>query len=655
MPTRKEQPEPTELSPTELLPAENLKSAPRLQLVSPGYADEVCDVYAGLALPLLAQLHGEVPAEHCTFTWTLAHTPPPPVKSECYAGQFKADDVVYGPHYHGGSLVTWLTNGATPGTITVTVKAELRPEYRDSCHPLPVLTAKRDYRLRDPRTSDLKANFDQKVDHLVASLQQGVTVNLQRSAIQPTSDLALWVVIRESTRALSFENYQRYMDMLLCGLDANGRPFPGNNPLYEELKDRRFLPFNDTDAYRLLKTATEAFLLVSGGVGGTALNAFDFSNVDLTALNARFDGLQFDQAKLGVWWNDYLVNVNGAANLTIPYLELVRMKLKNEPLKNQIFLDEDPLVAALDPARNVPERCQSVLRSKLTRPFLLELIWSYWHEEGMVVQTMNAISRRFQNFRSPDGERDPLANLEMDPLRPLNNLMWGYIQDEQHRLSLVRRAYEYDHHYGISLLGKAVPKMRGADSRSKFIEAFHQLLHQCVGFFKQDDDTTVRADGFPVLNALKEVHLILSQGAHNQFGDLPSTARQEMLVQQFLLARPEFREFLPARVMVAYPEPWMDRVDAMKHLMNWQDTSVLHFHNLAVYGEQLLLSIRYGAWNQPDVIPAQAANWARFWRAEIQGYIHAYRTATGVDLTLPNRVDSTPPAVHLRNRLARRA
>ena len=88
------------------------------------------------------------------------------------------------------------------------------------------------------------------------------------------------------------------------------------------------------------------------------------------------------------------------------------------------------------------------------------------------------------------------------------------------------------------------------------------------------------ADGFPVLNALKEVHLILSQGAHNQFGDLPSTARIEMLMQQWLLARPEFREFLPTRIMVAYPEPWMDRVDAMKKLQGWTDTSVLHFRNL---------------------------------------------------------------------------
>ncbi len=191
---------------------------------------------------------------------------------------------------------------------------------------------------------------------------------------------------------------------------------------------------------------------------------------------------------------------------------------------------------------------------------------------------------------------DPLANMEIDPLRSLNNVIWGYIQDEQHRLSVVRRNYEYDHHYGLRLAGRAVRDMRTADSRSKFLEAFHTLLSITSAFYKRDDDTTIVADGFPVLNGLKEAHLILSQGAHNQYGDLPSTARIEMLMQQWILSRPEFREFLPTRIMVAYPEPWMDRVDAMKKLQGWTDTSVLHFRNLAIFGEQVLLSIRYGDW-----------------------------------------------------------
>ena len=156
-----------------------------------------------------------------------------------------------------------------------------------------------------------------------------------------------------------------------------------------------------------------------------------------------------------------------------------------------------------------------------------------------------------------------------------------------------------------------------------------------------------------MLNALKEVHLILSQGAHNQFGDLPPTARIEMLMQQWLLARPEFREFLPTRVMVAYPEPWMDRVDAMKTIQGWTDASVMHFHDLG--------GVRRA---DPAVDPLRrlerrrradaGLNLARFWRPQIQGYIHSYRAATGVELgadIVESRVDATLPSVLLQKRL----
>jgi hypothetical protein len=88
----------------------------------------------------------------------------------------------------------------------------------------------------------------------------------------------------------------------------------------------------------------------------------------------------------------------------------------------------------------------------------------------------------------------------------------------------------------------------------------------------------------------------------------------------------------------------------MKRLQGWTDTSVLHFRNLGVFGEQVLLSVRFGNWNDAHD-PARAANWARFWRAEIQGYVHAYRAVTGADVSA-EPVDSTLPAVHLQRRLA---
>lgn len=467
-----------------------------------------------------------------------------------------------------------------------------------------------------------------------------VSVSMTRTETEVTGDLALWTLIRNSTDALSFTNYQQFIDSMFCGeaLDVQGFEadrMTRKHDRYKELRKRRALPFTDAESYRVLKAATEAFVMVNCGVKSKPL-AFDPAE-DNGWLDRR--DLPVGKDLQTLLKEDYLEQVGQLA--VLPYLAVIRRKLP------------DVRVTVPPAHEHGADLCFGIIQEKLCNPCMLELIWSYWHEEGMLVQSMNAITQRFQNVRSP-GITDALANSEIDMLRPLNNLIWGYTQDEQHRLTVVRRNYEYDHHYGVRLDGKALANFRPADSRSKFLEAFHHLLRLCTAFYRQDDDTTVKADAFPVLNALKEVHLILSQGAHNQFGDLPSTARIEMLMQQWLLARPEFREFLPTRLMVAYPEPWMDRVDAMKRIQNWTDTSVVHFRSLAVFGEQILLSIRYGNWS--DIYePTSAFNWARFWRPQVQGYIHAYRSATGVDLSadiIDTAVEATIPSVLLRQRLA---
>jgi hypothetical protein len=518
---------------------------------------------------------------------------------------------------------------ATPVTVdrSASSSSEFRAAVDEAKDFARELKQNLDYKFDDVTTgvNNVAAQVGAVADRLgqPIPLAQPVAVTLTRAFNSATEDLGLWVIIRRTTEALSFNNYLTFMNLLLCGIGEDSSSLP--NATFESLRQRRFLPYNDADAYRLLKVATEAFLAINCGVVLAGPN-FTQDDVDNLLANVNPQG-PLDVARLNALFQNYLVLVNGGPELTLPYLGLVRDKLRNEGrLKNSIFAAEDPSI-------DLPEECFGILRRKLTQPCFLELIWSYWHEEGMLVQTMNALSLRFQNVHGP-GEYDPLSMIEIDPLRPLNNLLWGYIQDEQHRLSVVRRVHEYDHHYGLRLYGRAVPNLRTADTRSKFLEALHNLLYLSTIFFKEDDDTTVIADAFPLLNALREVHFLLAEGAHNQFGDLPSTARQEMLIQQWLLARPEFLQFLPTRIMVAYPEPWMDRVDAMKNLQGWTDVSVFHFNQLAVFGEQLLLSIRFGDWGAVATDPVRAANWARFWRFAIQGYIHAYRAATGVDLTV---------------------
>jgi hypothetical protein len=490
-------------------------------------------------------------------------------------------------------------------------------------------------------------------------------VTLSRASHPITNDVALWAIIRHSCRDMSFANYKRFMDDVMCAggfaeFEPGGRPPPAPEPQPEDLagdqetiheyqkatQERprlRSLGFTGVDRYELLKAATEVYVMAKCGVNldGHRLGRI----IERTKNDQELVGNGVDLNRLGLGlWEAYRTEIKLPDNqkplFTLPYYGLIHDKLKDIPLEPQ--------------QRQLTSACYSLLTQKLQFPCFIELIWSYWHEEGMLVQTMNAIMRRFQNVGA--GNPDPLVNMEIDPLRPLNNLLWGLIQDEIHRLSVNRRAYEYQHGYGLTLLGRAVQKLKPADSRSKFIEAFHNLLYLCSVFYKEDDDTTIVADGFPVLNAAKEVHMLLAEGAHNQYGDLPSTSRQEMMLQQWILARPEFREFLPTRIMVAYEEPWMDRVDAMKRLQGWTDTSIYHFRDLGVFGEQILLSVRFGAWSIAFNAD-QGANWARFWRTEVQGYMHAYRAVTGVDLTAEvataeqGRARFLPPSVHLRNRV----
>jgi hypothetical protein len=488
-----------------------------------------------------------------------------------------------------------------------------------------------------------------------SGLEGPLAVNLRRSAIIDTPDEPLWTVIRASTEGIAFNAYFDWMDTI-CGSSERYRkalaPYV-----------RNVLPFPDIVSYKALKLATEAFLLSRVGVriavGDVDELAEEWAAQAPSLQRERFvrlspeerdERLDLDRGDTATrLWRRYLVSTptgDGGGHIeTIPYLALVRKQLPEVRIELNAEAEEQV------------QLCNELMGQKFTSPTFLELIWSYWHEEGMLVQTMNGICMRFQNRSS--GPRDPLADMALHPLRPLNNLLWGYIQDEQHRLTLARRVAEYDQEYGLTLFGRAVPRIHTADPRSRFLEAFHTLLHRASIFYKEDDDTTMIADPFPVLNALRDVHLVLAEGANNQWGDLPWNARLENLIQMWLLSRPEFSEFLPTRAMVVNPERWMDRVDAMKKLQRWTDTPVRYFRDLAIFGEQLLLSIRFGDWGN-IVDREQAGNWARYWRQEVQWYIHAYHTVTGVDLSAdtadvrqaqlpPDRF--TQPAFLLRQRL----
>ena len=476
---------------------------------------------------------------------------------------------------------------------------------------------------------------------LISQLRKAgsIPVSLRRGAVPETEDKALGEMIRNRTKAIAFsgKGYKAFIDRVIFGRDfettalARSQRF---HPKLARLSNEIYSPVHGMGLYELIKTATEIFLLAEAGVVIEEFSRFTHKPLyDVDAASARFGRfVSLDEMK------EILKSYLGDTRL--PYIQRVI----------------DTAFECCDHEGEKGIICCGLLAENANRPLMIELIWNYWHEEAMLAQTMKAISLRFQNRRRSAGP-DPLANLEIAPLFAINNLLWGYIQDEQHRVGVAQRAHEYAHEYGIMLTGKAVSDLRPADSRSKFLEAFHNLLHLSVQFFKQDDDVTINADAFPILNALREVHLILAHGLHNQAHDLPWQSRAEMLLEQYILSRPELREFLQSRAMVPYREEWMPAVDAMKRLQGWNDVSVNHFNELAVFGEQILLAIRYGDWIGVND-PAQAANWARDWRPEIQNYIHSYWAVTGVDLradmttTQQRALISAQPSMLLRHRLS---
>jgi hypothetical protein len=435
--------------------------------------------------------------------------------------------------------------------------------------------------LSDGKRPESFSKDDKETGHIriVQPTHEFLKVKLSPSTGDPSDDQSFWHLINR--RKFNFKRYRDFIDDILnCNQSSHGIDYKG-----EKHHETKRLPFNRTEAYSLLKYATEKYVQ----------HVYNIS---------EFDPNDWDDP-----WKGYV----GRDNI-IPYYDLVKSKVK------EYFEGKNC------------DGAEGFLKGKADVT-LIELIWSYWYEEGMVNQTMLTIARRFQNIKN--GYNDPLANLELDPLRPLNNILWGYIQDAQHRLSVARRNYEYEHLYGLRLAGVKIPGFNPADRRSKFLQSFHRLLQEATEYYVQADNAIIRPDGFKLLNAITDTHRILAEGAHNQFGDLPSVARIEMLIEQWILSRPEIREFLGGRIMVPYEEPWMDRVDSMKSLQGWDNTSISFYRDLAVYGEKILLGVRFGNWTEIDNRD-NATNWADEFRDAIQRYIHSYYTVTGVDLSAKN-------------------
>ena len=268
----------------------------------------------------------------------------------------------------------------------------------------------------------------------IADTTTPTAVQLTRTYEPPTPDEYLWAIIKNRAEAVQFRVYKNFMDtVLLKSLGKIERRDAENEDwgAIERLVDR-------VNAYDVLKTATELFLMSECGLVPPA-NQNNFERFIAREDSADFDASLLRQLKkvpatpnadLGpVSWptggstegGQLAVNTK---NLKAGYLA----KLSNSP-SGQVLPYYALIIERLEDLHPKPEIVASaayeygILREAATRPPMVELIWSYWHEQGMLIQTMAAVSPRFQNRRV--GNRDPLASLNIDPLRGANNLLWG--------------------------------------------------------------------------------------------------------------------------------------------------------------------------------------------------------------------------------------
>ena len=127
---------------------------------------------------------------------------------------------------------------------------------------------------------------------------------MRRTASRLTEDVPAWAAIRKSTDALAFDRYFDFMNWLFCD-DPKQSPLKNPDPFGVSKAKRRFLPFTDTDAYRNVKFATEAFVMANCGV----VRRSSRTTRSTSSIRSGFRWTRRDCSRA---WTDYLEPVNGS-------------------------------------------------------------------------------------------------------------------------------------------------------------------------------------------------------------------------------------------------------------------------------------------------------------------------------------------------------
>ena len=113
-----------------------------------------------------------------------------------------------------------------------------------------------------------------------------VTVQMRRTENPTTPDQALWSAIRKSTNALSFNNYNSFMDVVMCGGDNSvlNLGAANVNAIRDPIKQRLRLPFPDTDERLRDADSIELLRITTGWLAERGLSIL---HVDATVVIER--------------------------------------------------------------------------------------------------------------------------------------------------------------------------------------------------------------------------------------------------------------------------------------------------------------------------------------------------------------------------------
>lgn len=458
-----------------------------------------------------------------------------------------------------------------------------------------------------------------------------VHVSLKSEATPYTKDQIVWMAIRGGAKSASYSGFNTFVENLF----SDTYTAFGNKAIENSFKYSHIQPsdYGWQNTYPFIKAAATLYM--------ERAKIKDAITTELVGDEKRRigdGGINESQLKNDLV--DYLGSTVPTELSSLPYLQRVIQRVSSELLKS---INESTGVGN---SRITGDFTCEYLRQRLQRPPMYDLIWSYWMSLAGLTETMNAV---VDCYRRKSNERTALlSDVRFDLLRPIGNLLSGYARDTEIPITHEEYLVELQAQYGLMLPEHAELDIQGMQSDTSFLGALHNVIGGSGKLLRDRLNKTLDVDTHSLGRILGNMNVRLAMGAHNQLWEVTRRIRRDMLVQQWILSRPEVTEFLRVPAMVDMREGWMSALAAYRDRKNQQSRSasrsgnygsvsgnssqsalvVQQFHRLACKSEIMVLGARWGGWSNEDMVGKSAEGWLNEVQHDIKDYISDYREVT---------------------------